>query len=128
MRIIESNNPHCQQRKTVIEVVLHRRVENSHGVIVQPVLERVGTESAKGDRQQATERSQGDKHFSHAKRGSDSHRGPQFLHGTLLELPDALGGHAVLAGQIVQGGFLLRQPALGQDIATALIEISQCRV
>jgi len=40
-----------------------------------------------------------------------------------FDLPNALGGHAVLIGQFLQSGFRFGQPAARDDVAAALIQL-----
>ena len=51
------------------------------------------------------------------------HQRFDFIHRVLFELADALGRHVVLRGEVVQRRFVVVQPALGQDVAAAVIQL-----
>ena len=57
--------------------------------------------------------------------GSGGNTALELVHRVLLELTNTLGRHIVLGGQVVQGGLLLGQPALVEDVATALVQAFQ---
>jgi len=51
-----------------------------------------------------------------------------FIHGIFFQLADTLSRNAIFFSQLMKSGFLLTQPTLLEDIATTLIQVSQCRV
>src|SRR5690606_9197277 len=54
--------------------------------------------------------------------GSGPHGHPDLLHGVLLQLANTLGGDAVLIRQVVEGGLVVVEPALLENVAAALVE------
>lgn len=49
----------------------------------------------------------------------------QLLDGIVFQLADTFGGHAVLVGQILQGGLLIGQPATLKNVAAAFVQRHQ---
>src|SRR5690554_3010074 len=55
---------------------------------------------------------------------SGSQSAANLVHGVLFQLTDTFGGYLVLGRQIVQRSLFLSQPAAGDDIAAALIQLA----
>src|ERR1700730_6514515 len=56
---------------------------------------------------------------------SGGHQAAKLAERARLDLADAFRGHAVLVGELVQGGLVFRHPAPLHDVAAALIEAAQ---
>src|SRR6516225_11895343 len=56
---------------------------------------------------------------------SGGHHAAQLAESARLDLPDALGRHPVLAGELVQRRLVLRHPAALDDVAAAVVESAQ---
>src|SRR5690554_2501326 len=54
--------------------------------------------------------------------GHFSHMQPDFLHGVFLQLPNPLSRDPVLVSELMQRGFAVGEPALAQNVLTALIQ------
>ncbi len=57
---------------------------------------------------------------------SGGHIALQLADGIALHLPHALGGDAILVGQLMQSRFIVRHPTALQDTAAPLVEFLQC--